>query len=136
MKIKEKMKLEDLYFGVKLYEMSYSSREERKIVTYNLFDSYRVKRSVASWVVMKPEEKEKHEFLPWCFGDTWGRTEWEFIMCPWPYGENELVSDQGEKVDIYGMYVEPNAGLLRDLVDRVTVSSAKKYLAEDRRRYH
>lgn len=37
--------------------------------------------------------------------------------------------------DLYQMYVEPNRELLLDLVSRVTKSSAKKYLSEERKRY-
>lgn len=129
MKIKDKLKLTDLYFGYKLYEMSYASGEERKIVTYNLFDSSRVLHSVAMWVLMPDEEKEKHDALFWCFGDTMSRSEYEFVMSPWGGG------GEPQKVDIYQMYVEPNKELLLDLVSRVTKDSAKEYLREEGKRY-
>ena len=129
MRTKDKLKLTDLYFGYKLYKMSYSSREERKIVTYNLFNSSRVLRSVAMWVLMSEDEKKKHDALAWCFGDVRGRSEYEFVMSPLAGG------GEPQKVDIWTMYVEPNKELLLDLVSRVTPNSARTYLREERKRY-
>lgn len=137
MKIKEKMSINDLYFGVVLHPMSYSSLEESKTLTvYNLFDFARVKLSVAMWVLKSEDERRRLDNpLAFLFGDVWGRTEYEFIVCPWPYTEGEKVVDNGLKVDTYRMYVEPNKELLLDLVSRVTKSSAKAYLREWRKRY-
>ena len=131
------MKIDDLYFGVKLMPLSYSSKEGRtELKTYNLFGFSRVKWSVASWVTMSDEEKKNITSpLHFIFGDVWGRTEYEFIVCPWPYGDGEGVSDNGQKVDTFTMYVEPNARLLMDMVNSVSVSSAKKYMTEWRKRY-
>ena len=137
MKIKEKMNINDLYFGVVLMPLSYSSREQRtELKTYNLFDFSRVKFSVARWVTMSPEEKAAiANPLLFLFGDVWGRTEYEFIVCPWPYGDGEGVADNGQKVDTFIMYVEPNGELLMDLVNRVTKTSAKEYIREWRKTY-
>lgn len=129
MKIKDKLKLTDLYFGYKLYEMSYTSREERKITTYNLFHSSRVLHSVATWVLMSDEEKKNHDALSWCFSDVRGRSEYEFVMSPWGGG------GKPQKVDVWTMYVEPNKELLLDLVSRVTPNSARAYLREERKGY-
>ena len=131
------MKIDDLYFGVKLMPLSYNSKEGRTVLkTYNLFDFSRVKWSVARWVTMSDEEKKDITSpLPFLFGDVWGRTEYEFIVCPWPYGDGEGISDNGQKVDTFTMYVEPNAKLLMDMVNSVSVSSAKKYMTEWRKRY-
>ena len=128
MNIKDKIKLTDLYFGYRNYAMSYTSGEERKITTYNLFDSTRVLRSVAMWALMPDEEKKKHDALSWCFSDVRGRAEYEFMMSPWAGGGEE------QKVDIYQMYVEPNKELLLDLISRVTPNSAQAYLREERKR--
>lgn len=130
MKIKEKIKLTHLYFGYKNYEMSYNTREERGIVTHNLFSSHRVLRSVARWVLMSDEEKKKHNALSYCFADVRGRAEYEFVISPW-VGEGDV-----QKVDIWTMYVEPNKELLLDLISRVTPASAKAYLREERKRYN
>lgn len=129
MKIKDKYKLTDLYFGYKIYKMSYTSGEERGITTYNLFDSSRVLHSVATWVLMPEDEKKKHDPLSWCFMDVRGRAEYEFIMSPWAGGGEE------QKVDIWTMYVVPNGELLIDLISRVSPNSARAYLREERRRY-
>lgn len=131
------MKIDDLYFGVKLMPFSYNSKEGRTTLkTYNLFDFSRVKWSVARWVTMSADERKGVSSpLRFLFGDVWGRTEYEFIVCPWPYGDGEGVSDNGQKVDTFMMYVEPNAKLLMDMVNSVSVSSAKKYMTEWRKRY-
>lgn len=129
MKIKDKIKITDLYFGYRNYAMSYTSGEERKIETYNLFDSARVIRSVALWVLMSEEEKKKHDPLSWCFADVRGRAEYEFVMSPWVGGGEE------NKVDIWTMYVVPNGELLLDIISRVSPTSARTYLREERKRY-
>lgn len=131
MKISHKIKLEDLYFGYKQFGMSYDNTNTRSIKTYNLFDSSRVLRSVAMYVLMTPEQRKERvkDPLSWCFNDVWGRYEYEFMMSPLGGG------GEPQKVDIYQMYVEPNRELLLDLVSRVTKSSAKKYLSEERKRY-
>lgn len=128
MKVTKKMKLTDLYFGYKNYAMSYTSREEREIKTYNLFSGTRVLRSVAMWVLMPEKEKKERNALSWCFADVRGRAEYEFVMSPWVGG------GEPQKVDIWTMYVEPNKDILLDLISRVSVSSARAYLREERKR--
>lgn len=137
MKIKDEIDINDLYFGVVMNQMSYSSEEERgNIKTYNLFEFSRVKFAVAMYVGMTESQREELSSpLSFCFGDVHWRTEYEFMMCPWPYRDGDFVEQAGHKVDIYQMYVEPNAELLMDLIDRVTKSSAKKYLSETRKAY-
>ena len=127
----KKIPITDLYFGIRLYKMSFSSASERdEIVTYNLFGSSRVLWSVAMWVTGDDKFRQEHDFLSWCFFDVRGRAEYEFLVLPWPSGDE----DKAQKVDTYFMYVEPNAALLRQMVDQVSVSSAKKYLAEERKK--
>lgn len=127
METKNKIKLTDLYFGYKNYEMSYSSGRERKIVTYNLFGSSRVLRSIALWVLMPEKERNDHDALSWCFSDVRCRSEYEFVMSPWAGG------GEPEKVDIWTMYVEPNRELLLGLISRVTPNSARQYLRDERK---
>lgn len=126
----KKISIDKAYFGVKLFELSYSSHKERKIETYNLFDFGRVKWSVAKYVVMGKEKRKSlaNNPLRFCFGDTAGRCEYECIVRP-------MVSkrEHEKKVDIYQMYVEPNADYLMSIVGRISVSSAQKYLREERR---
>ena len=135
--VKDKININDLYFGVKLMPLSYGSQEERiSLKTYNLFDLSKIKWSVAMWVTMDKKKREEITSpLHFLFGDVWSRTEYEFIVCPWPYGDGEGVSENGQKVDTFMMYVEPNAELLMDMVNSVSVSSAKKYMTEWRKRY-
>lgn len=129
MKIKDKISIDSLYFGYRNYAMSYTSDKGRKIETSNLFGSARVLRSVALWVLMPEEEKRRHDPLSWCFSDVRGRAEYEFMMSPWVGGGEE------QKVDIWTMYVVPNGELLIDLISRVTPTSARAYLREERKRY-
>lgn len=130
--------INDLYFGIKLFPLSYSSRDKLKeLTTYNLFSFGRVKWSVARYVTMSEKEKKSllsGDPLLFCFGDVWSRTEFEFIACPWPYTDEMTISNSGVKVDTFEMYVKPNADLLMKMVNSVSVSSAKKYLAEERKR--
>lgn len=137
MRIRERMNINDLYFGVRMMTMSYSSRDERtRMVTYNLFDVSRVKWSVAKWVTMSDEDKRRiMDPLAYMFFDVCGRTEYEMIVCPWPYNDGETVADAGQKVDVYEMYVKPNRMLLLDMVSRVSKSSANAYLREWRKKY-
>ena len=130
----KKINIDDLYFGVVLNVLSFSNSTERKnLKTYNLFDFSRVKKSVAIYVLKN--EKQRKELLSdplhFCFGDTWGRTEFEFMVCPWPYRDDEKISD-GEKVDTWTLYVEPNADYLMSLVDSVSKKSAREYLKKEK----
>lgn len=136
MKIKEKMPINSLYFGVMLPSFNWSSRDSRSVLEkHNLFGFSKVKLSVAIWVANGPEFQKEHEFLPWCFGDVRARTQYEYIVCPWPYSDEDTIENSGRKYDTYALYVEPNAELLEDLVSRVSVSSAKTYIREYRRAY-
>ena len=135
--MEKKTKIDDLYFGVKLFPMSYASKSElNKLKTYNLFEFGRVKWSVARYATMTDKEKKSilSDPLRFCFGDVWSRTEFEFIACPWPYTDEMTISNSGVKVDTWSLYVEPNADLLMEMVNSVSVPSAKKYLSEERKR--
>lgn len=135
--MKEKNKsINDLYFGVVMPPISYSGPEERmNLKIYNLFDFNSIKKSVARYVVMSEEERKKViNPLLFCFSDVWSRTEFEVIVCPWPFTEKDTISNSGKKMDIYSLYVLPNADLLMDMVEGVSVPSAKKYLAEERKK--
>ena len=135
--MKEKISIDALYFGVVLFPQSWTNTDDRREPTeYNLFDFSRVKTSVARWVTMKPSERDEiSNPLLFLFGDVWSRTEFEFMMCPWPFEKDEKISESGIKVDTYRMYVLPNAKLLLDMVNRVSKSSAQKYLTEARKAY-
>ena len=130
----KKVNLNDLYFGVKLFPLCYNSREELKtrgLQTYNLFDFSRVKWSVAKYVTMKEKERQALLSSPlgFCFGDVAHRVEYEHLVSPIVHPE-----DASLKVDTWSLYVEPNKDLLMKMVDSVSVSSATKYLREERKR--
>lgn len=121
--MKEKLDLEKLYFGVKIIDFNTG-----EIKTINLFKIGRVATSVAIYVKRRgtkawKEQVENEHFDPlrFCFGDVWGRVEYEMIV-------TDMFGKAEEKVDVYRMYVEPNRELLLDMVNRVTVSSARRYL--------
>lgn len=105
--------------------------KERKLETYNLFDFVKVRWSVAKYATMSEEERKSllSDPLWFCFGDVAGRCEYEYIIRP--MGSEE---EDEKKVDVYQMYVEPNAEYLMKIVNSVSVSSAKKYLSEERKR--
>ena len=133
--MKRRIDIDELYFGVVMHPLSYSSDEERtSLNTYNLFRFTNVKWSVARYVTMSKEEKRALiNPLAFCFGDVWGRTEFEFMACPWPFRDNETIGGVGQKVSLYDIYVVPNAKLLMDMVEMVSVSSARKYLIKKRK---
>lgn len=130
----KKNKLEDLYFGVVAPGMSSGFN----LTPFNLFQSRRVLWGVATWVVetdKNPKWGKDHDFLMWCFGDTRARCEWEWLVAPWGgVSGDERLKNVCEKVDVYEMYVVSNAKYLRELVDSVSVSSAKKFISEERKR--
>lgn len=123
--MKERINFNDLYYGI--CNMDDNTGEMK---SYNVFDIYRVKRAVADWVMMKDERKaEIEDPIRYCFGDVWSRCEYEWIVTPWPPRDN-----QGEKVDVYDMYIEPNRALLMDMLDNVSLKSAREWRTADNRR--
>ena len=135
--MEKKININKLYFGVKLFPMSYRSKGELgELQTYNLFDFGRVKWSVARYVTMTDKERKSLMSDPvhFCFGDVWSRTEFEFIACPWPYTDKDTIENSGVKVDTYEMYVEPNQDYLMSLVNRVSPTSARMFLREERKK--
>lgn len=137
MKATDEIEIDALYFGVVLNQRSYTSKEQRfNLETYNLFDLSNIRYWAARWVVMTPEERAQRRFLTWCFADVWARCEYEMVACPWPYCEDDTIADSGRKVDLYTLYVEPNAKLLEAMVSRVSESSARAYIKKEKQRFH
>ena len=134
-----KKNINDLYFGIKLWPLSFSNiNKVTQLEEHNLFDISKVKWSVAKYASLSKKEKENtiNDPLVFCFSDVWARCEYEFVVCPWGgLDENDKVVDVGIKADIFEMYVKPNAKLLMEMINSVSVSSAKKYLAEERKRF-
>lgn len=131
------MQLDELYFGIKLPPLSWKNRAEwERLETYNLFDCSRIKQSIAIYKTMGDEQRrELSSPLNFCFGDVWGRCEYEMVICPWPIGNDETVSECGIKVDLFEMYVKPNKDYLMKLVDSVDEKDCKRYLKELRKLY-
>ena len=102
-----------------------------RLETYNLFDFSRIKESVAIYRTMNEDRrKEITDPLFFCFADVWSRCEYEMVICPWPFSEGELVEHNGVKVDLFELYVKPNAKYLMSLVESVDEADCKKYLKE------
>ena len=123
--MKERINFNDLYYGI-----CNMDDNTGKMKSYNVFDIYRVKRAVADWVLMNDERKaEIEDPIRYCFCDVWSRCESEWTVTPLIPKEN-----QGEKVDVYSMYIEPNRALLMDMLDRVSLKSAREWRTEDNKR--
>lgn len=138
--------LKDLYFGVARWD--WASKEYRPM---NLFCSTRVLDSVALYKTGKYDEyvayekkadkemgresfykNELERWASWCFGDTRGRVQWEFGFGD-PFRNDDGTWD-GEKLDVYTVFVLPNAALLKQMVDEVSVASCKRWLREHNKR--
>lgn len=125
-----KTNFNDLYFGVTTYDPF-----KKELRTWNLFDHYGIKRAVANWVLMSDDRKAEIENpLMYLFGDVWSRTEFECIICPWPFHEEDTIEDSGTKVDVFTLYVQPNTDLLLDIVDNVSAKSAREWRTADNKR--
>lgn len=117
-----KVDISDLYFGIKWWEVNKNQFETR-----NLFDSSRVKESVARWVLMDTaDRKDIKDPLHFLYGSLWSRVEWEFGVCSVFCKSMDAV----EKTDVYEFYIEPNRDYLLALANSVTKASAQRYLKE------
>ena len=92
-----------------------------------------MKWSVAKYITMTDKEKRQllcKDPLAFCFGDVWSRSEYEFMISPWPYHSGDKIEDYGHKIDIFEMYVRPNEKILMDIVYRISKTSAIEYISE------
>lgn len=119
------MKIEDLEFNVMIRDVNRTRGQKVELRKFNVFHSRRVMRSVAMWVAGKAPKDS--DFLHWCFSDLAHRTEYEVMVSSWPPVENSE-----DKFDVFTLYIEPNAKLLREMVDKVSVSSAKNWLKNNK----
>lgn len=118
------MKINDLYFGYMQFDPNTG-----RLTRHNLFGDYRVKRSVARWITLgRRRGMLSSDLLHFCFFETWGRAEYEFVIEPW------VGKGGSQKVDIWTMYVLPNRALLENMVKSVSVSSARAWLKEQKRK--
>lgn len=116
------LNINDLYFGYKQFDPNTG-----ELRTHNLFGSIRVLTSVALYRT-KGDKLQINDPFSFIFGDTRGRCQYEFVVSPWAR------DGEGQKVDIFSMYAEPNKEYLMSLVDKVSISSCRKLLAEERKR--
>lgn len=125
----KKIDLEKVYFGVMIYDFN-----EKKMKVINVFNSVRVLRSIALYVTRKGKDGwfKQPDFDPfrYCFLDTAGRVEWEFLIGGIFQKDDE---EEFEKMDVYTAYLEPNKKLLMDIVNNVTEASAKRILSKYKR---
>lgn len=112
--------LDKAYFGIVLHDFNTGEFKHA-----NLFSSVRVLRSIAM-IRTRKDLKDKlddvDETIRFCFGDTWGRVQYEFVVSP--------VVGPGEptKKDTFFMYVENNKKLLYDMVMNFSVASCRRVL--------
>lgn len=117
--------IDDLYFGICSMDQN-----TEKMVSYNIFDIHKIKRAVADWVMMSDKRKSEIEDpILYCFSDVWSRVEYEWVVSPWSSKDGEK-----QKVDVYSMYVEPNRALLMDMLDNVSLKSAREWRTADNKR--
>ena len=119
-----KMNIDDLDFEVMVGDFNHGGF--RKL---NLFNITRVKYSVALYLTRREKDeylknKTPDAVLCYLFGDTWGRVEYEFLVQPM-LGKSE---DEWEKTCVYEFFVVPNKDLLLEMVESVSVTSARKWL--------
>lgn len=114
--------------------------DHKKVERWNIFDHFGVKWAVAKYIIMSDKERQRlfeegrHSALLWCFGDYWSRTEYEMIISPWPYKNEQELAEKATKYDIYTLYIEPNEELLMEMIHSVNKETAKKWLAGEARR--
>lgn len=119
------MKITDLDFGYMQFDPNTG-----ELTRHNIFSNVSVMRSVAQWVTMSSSRRKAGlDPISFCFIDYWSRCQYEFVIKPW-VGEGEE-----QKVDIWTMYVVPNKDILFDMIDKVSVNSAREWLREERKKY-
>lgn len=129
------MKLIDLKFPVKVWDFTTG-----KVKEVNLFSSQKVLSSIAVWRTMTDEERESvtTDQTAFCFGDTWGRVEWEFsvdkdgnIDAPFQdWSKNDLSGYK--KTDVFSYYVLPNEKKLMKMVRSASRRSCELFLKKER----
>lgn len=125
------MKLNDAYFGIRMFDGN-----SNQLNTVNIFDLYKVKYSVAKYKTLSKKKKDeifngKHSLSPliFLFSDVWGRVQYEFSI-------KKIFTDNEElKEDVYSMYVIPNQKILLDIVDKISVSSCRDFLKQEKEKH-
>lgn len=95
------------------------------IRTFNVFDHFGVKRAICEYK-LHPERTPMANLCVYLFGDYWARSEYEMQV-------GGLFTVKTIKMDIYRLFIEPNFPLLKEMVDKVSANSCKKWLKEHKR---
>lgn len=126
-------KLKDLYYGIYIWD---EDNQDRKLI--NVFSIIPVRDSVALYKVGRLNKvfnptsgNTLEQWTRWCFESLHWRAQWE-VGFGAPFLRNGKWS--GHKTDVYTLYIEPNAALLKQMVDEVSVNSCKQWIKEHKRR--
>lgn len=118
--------IKDLYFGCLNFNFNTKRFEE-----HNLFGSMRVLHSIAIYKT-RQEDLENNEWhlgefdpLSFCFGDLRGHVEYEMQV-------GQVFGDETLKMSLWDLYVVPNADLLMDMVNSISIESCERWLEENK----
>lgn len=134
-----KKKLTDLEFYVPIWTF------DKKMEYRNIFQSLEVLRNVARYRKGEYDKLQKlregepkglfrkplEQWAFYCFSSMWSRVEWEF-----GFGEPFKNSDgtwDGRKVDVFTAFILPNAKLLKQMIDEVSLNSCNEWSRKDRK---
>lgn len=134
-------KLTDLEFYVPVWTF------RNKMEYRNIFQSLKVLRSVACYRKGEYDKLQKlrkgepkgsfrkplEQWAFYCFNSMWSRVEWEFGFGE-PFKNNDGTWD-GEKTDVFTAFILPNAKLLKQMIDGVSLNSCNEWLREENKRY-
>lgn len=87
--------------------------------TFNIFKHPEAQRAICIYKLCP--ERIRHNLCLFIFGDFWSRVEYEMLISPL-FGDERWL-----KVDVYSLYIEPNFPLLKEMIDKVSVSSCKEW---------
>ena len=97
-----------------------------RIKLYNIFQSSRIKQSIATYRAGWMKNTERNDWCRWCFGDTYGRVQWEFGFGA-PF-ENLDGTWETTKQDVYTLFIEPNKEILKKMVDSIPLQECLDYI--------
>ena len=120
----KKQHIDKVYFGVATVDFN-----DKKLHFWNLFENLKVKWSVAQYALMSKEDrKQLSDPFRFCFGDVWGRVQYEMAIAGL-FSQEEPI-----KVDVFTLFCEPNKEYLMSLVDSISKNSAREFIRAERKR--
>lgn len=124
---KDSLPLEKAKFCVPKWDFN-----RHTVEPFNIFEDIRILLSVASFktglfdLLYPSEEERKEHWLRWCFGDTWGRVQYNLLISdPVP-----AEGDKPEEVHIFDCFIKPNEELLFALVESISTKSCEQWLEQ------